>query len=313
MAVRDKKMNRKKGYVTVATGNEKYYKMAADLYLSYKVRGKGKCPFAIICDRENEYTKVFDDVILVQEYTRSTVDKLLMKYSPYDETIFMDTDILVLDDIDNLWEVFKDEDDVSVFGNTLPLDSQNGWFTYEGSGKYKSQIKYLISMNGGIYYFRKGEKADRVIQQAFDLIEDYSSIDFKYFSQPQDEPLMAMSMVLNECKPCTTHYDMIILPACDKKVTTDYLGNVYEGKMKSPAKFIHFSARRTELFLYNYLNEINHQDESWKNKYNYRSMWKKYMPEDVKFRTYHICGSILRKMGLNSFVDNLKKKIRSKG
>lgn len=35
-----------RGFVTVATGDEKYYKMAADLLLSYRTRGQGACPFA---------------------------------------------------------------------------------------------------------------------------------------------------------------------------------------------------------------------------------------------------------------------------
>lgn len=304
-------MNKRRGFVTVATGDEKYYKMAADLYLSYKGRGKGEYPFAIICDRENSYTDVFDDVVLVENFRKSTVDKLLMKNSPYEESIFMDTDILVLENIDDLWEIFKEQDDVSVFGCTLPLDSQNGWFTYEGSGKYKSQIKYLISMNGGIYYFRKSEKSEKVFSKAFDLIEDYSTIDFKYFSQPQDEPLMAMSMVLNGCVPCDKSYDMIILPACAKSISTDYLGNVYEGKKRSKAKFIHFSTRRTELFLYNYLNEINHHEEIWRSRKNYWKVKKRYVIEDFKFNIYHNCGAILRKIGLDNIVDSVKKKIRS--
>ncbi len=306
-------MNREKGFVTVATGDEKYYKMAADLYLSYKGRGKGKYPFAIICDRENEFTAVFDDVVLASEFRKSTVDKLLMKNSPYEETIFMDTDILILDNIDDLWDVFKDRDDVSAFGCTLPLDSTKGWFTYEGSGKYKSQIEYLISMNGGIYYFRRSEKSESVFSKAFDLIEEYSTIDFKYFSQPQDEPLMAMSMVLNNCKPCDIAYDMIILPACRKKVSTDYLGNVYEGKRNSKAKFIHFSTARTILFMYNYLNAVNHHDEDWKKRKNYCSMKAKYLLKDLKFNMYHNSGAVLRNIGLDSIVEKLKRIIKRKG
>ena len=171
-------MDKKRGFITVATGNEKYYELAANLYLSYKTRGNGAYPFAIICDRENEYTKCFDDVILAQDIHRSTVDKLLMRYSPYEESIFLDADILVLQNIDDLWDVFADQDDVSVFGCTLPLDSQLGWFTYEGSGKYKSQVRFLISMNGGLYYFRRSLRSEAIFQKALEIIDDYREIDF---------------------------------------------------------------------------------------------------------------------------------------
>lgn len=300
-------MNARKGFVTVATGSDLYYKMAADLLRSYRGRGAGKYPFALICDRENEYTALFDDVILVDEFRKSTVDKLLMRHSPYQESLFLDADILILENIDDLWDVFREADDVSVFGCTLPLDSQAGWFTYEGSGKYKPMVKYLLSMNGGIYYFRKTPRADKIFDDALGVIGDYESIDFKYFDTPQDEPLMAMAMVINQCVPCVESYPMIILPACECKVTTDCKGNVYEGKQQSNAKLIHFSTPRTKLFLYNYLNAINHHPDGWRTYNNFLKTKARFAAADVKFDLYHNVGAILRNCGLGEVVERLKK------
>jgi len=303
-------MDKKRGFITVATGNEKYYELAANLYLSYKTRGNGAYPFALICDRENGYTKCFDDVILARDIRKSTVDKLLMRYSPYEESIFLDADILVLRKIDDLWDVFADQDDVSVFGCTLPLDSQLGWFTYEGSGKFKSQVHFLISMNGGLYYFRRSPRSEAIFQKALEIIDDYRDIDFKYFSTPQDEPLMAMSMVLNDCRPCEAHYDMIILPVCRSKVTTDHRGNVFEGRSLSPARFIHFSTRRTQLFLYHYLNEINHHESGWKTRAHYRAMRRQYVLRDIHFNLCHTGGAILRKLCSERAVYRIKTLVR---
>lgn len=296
-----------KGFVTVATGSDAYYKMAADLLLSYRSRGMGQYPFAIICDRENEYTAMFDDVVLVDNFLRSTVDKLLLRHSPYQETLFLDADILILGKIDDLWDVFRDEDDVSVFGCTLPLDSQDGWFTYEGCGAYRPRVKYMLSMNGGIYYFRKTPRAEKIIEDAYGVMEDYASVDFKYFDTPQDEPLMAMAMVINGCEPCTASYPMIILPACDHKVTADFLGNVYEDGQPSKAKLIHFSSPRTKLFLYNYLNELNHHPGAWKTKGNYLRTKARFAMTDGKFVLYHNAGAILRRSGMGRIVETLKK------
>lgn len=300
-------MERARGFVTVATGSDVYYKMAADLLQSYRGRGRGKYPFAIICDQENEYTAMFDQVVLVSQFRKSTVDKLLLRYSPYQETLFLDADMLILENIDDLWELFRDGDDVSVFGCVQPLDSREGWFTYEGSGKYKPQIRYLISMNGGIYYFRRTERAQKIIDDALAVIEDYDTIDFKYFDTPQDEPLMAMSMVINDCRPCEATYPMLILPACDDRITTDARGNVYEGKRKSNAKLIHFSSPRTRLFLYNYLNEINHHPENWRTKANYLRTKARFAAADAKFDLYHNAGALLRRCGMDRIVEKLKK------
>lgn len=299
-------MEKFRGFATVATGSDVYYKMAADLLRSYRGRGEGKYPFAIICDRENAYTALFDHVVLVTDFRKSTVDKLLLRHSPYQETLFLDADMLVLENIDDLWEVFREADDVSVFGCTLPLDSQDGWFTYEGSGSYKPQIQYLLSMNGGIYYFRRTDRAHKIIDDALAVIDDYDSIDFKYFDTPQDEPLMAMAMVINNCMPCEANYPMLTLPACEEKITVDFGGNVYEGGRRSSAKLIHFSSPRTKLFLYNYLNEINHHPEEWKTKANFLRTKARFAVADVKFDLYHNAGALLRRWGMGDVVKKLK-------
>ncbi|MBE6922633.1 MAG: hypothetical protein E7465_05545 [Ruminococcaceae bacterium] len=300
-------MEEVRGFVTVATGSDHYYKMAADLLLSYRGRGKGEYPFALICDRENEYTALFDHVILVREFRGSTVDKLLMRHAPYQESLFLDADILILENIDDLWDVFRDADDVSVFGQVLPLDSQEGWFTYEGSGKYKPLVRYLLSMNGGIYYFRKTARAEKIFDDALGVMEDYASIDFKYFDTPQDEPLMAMSLVINGCMPCEKEYPMTILPACSHKVTADFSGKVYEDKRPSDAKFIHFSTPRTKLFLYNYLNEINHHPDGWRTRGNFLKTRARFAAADAKFSLYHNAGAVLRRCGMAAVVRGLKR------
>ncbi|MGF0032185.1 hypothetical protein ACQRBN_04375 [Bariatricus sp. SGI.154] len=297
-------MNNLKGFVTVATGNDKYYQLAYNLCLSYRKCGQGKYPFALICDKETKYNSFFDDVVIVEQARHSTLDKMLVKYSPYEKSIFLDADTLIINSIDNLWDIFECQNDVTAFGCKLPLDSRKGWFTYEGSGKYKSQIQYLISMNGGIYYVKKGEVADRVFEKAEELVDEYTSIDFRYFKQPADEPIMAMSMVLNQCEPCDIAYEMIILPAYSKKVTMDYCGNIYEDGKLSSMKLIHFSTPRTKLFLYQYLDEINHTGR--RTKKNYLRVRFKCLPVDIKFDLRHNAGAIMRSIGLSNIVEELK-------
>ena len=298
-------MNTEKGFATVATGDEKYYKLAYNLCVSYRKRGRGIFPFVLICDKDTKYNSYFDDVVIIEDTTHTTLDKMLIRYSPYDETIFFDADTLILDSVDDLWDIFSEQEGVSAFGCKLPLDSQKGWFTFAGSGKYKSQIKYLISMNGGIYYVKKGELAFKVFDKAQELIHEYNTIDFKYFAQPADEPIMAMAMVLNQCTPCDVAYEMLILPASNHKVSTDYLGNIYEDGKLSKIKLIHFSTPRTKNFLYQYLNKVNHSTLHTKRIYFQFKI--KCLPADLKFIFQHSAGAMLRKAGLDSIVDRIKK------
>lgn len=56
-----------RGFCTIATGNEKYYEMAAQLLRSYRKHTKDDIPFAIICDRENKNVLGFDKVVLMEQ------------------------------------------------------------------------------------------------------------------------------------------------------------------------------------------------------------------------------------------------------
>ena len=86
-----------RGFITIATGKSHYYKIAANLLLSYRFFSKNPYPFAIIAEEHNEYTELFDDVIITTEAMRSFTDKfLLLKLCPYDETIFFDAETLNL-------------------------------------------------------------------------------------------------------------------------------------------------------------------------------------------------------------------------
>ena len=84
-----------RGFITIATGREQYYEMAKNLVLSYRLFCDNPLPFAILCDKENEYTKAFDQVILFQPGPRVYFNKFeLLRRCPFDETIFIDADCL---------------------------------------------------------------------------------------------------------------------------------------------------------------------------------------------------------------------------
>ena len=60
----DFEMKQTKGFITVATGKEEYYQLAANLLRSYYLFCKKPLPFAILTDQKNTYTEKFDDVII---------------------------------------------------------------------------------------------------------------------------------------------------------------------------------------------------------------------------------------------------------
>ena len=193
----------KKGFITIATGKEEYYALARNLLRSYRRFCPAPLPFAILADRENEYTAEFDDVIIFPDgASNSYLDKLrLAEFAPYDETIFIDADCLAFGDLNVIFDHFKDADDFACFGRVLPLDDKTGWFEYENLGELKEKVSYVVGLHGGIYYMRKGALSRKVMADAMGFIPNYKQYGFRGKFDLGDEPLVALAMAVNGCHP----------------------------------------------------------------------------------------------------------------
>lgn len=192
-----------KGFITIATGREEYYQLARNLLRSYRYFCKNPLPFAILADRENEFTAEFDDVIIFPEgASNSYLDKLrLAEFAPYDITIFVDADCLAYGNLNVLFDHFSQADDVSCFGRVLPLEDKTGWFTYENLGELREKVSYVVGLHGGIYYLRRGETARKIFGDAMGFIPEYRKYGFRGEFDLGDEPLVALSMAVNHCRP----------------------------------------------------------------------------------------------------------------
>lgn len=192
-----------KGFITIATGKEEYYQLARNLLHSYHYFCKASLPFAILADRENEYTAEFDDVIIFPNgASNSYLDKLcLAEFAPYDTTIFIDADCLAYGDLNVLFDHFKNADAFSCFGRVLPLDDKTGWFEFENLGELQEKVSYVVGLHGGIYYMRKGETARKIFEDAKSFIPEYQKYKFHGKFDLGDEPLVALSMAINNCHP----------------------------------------------------------------------------------------------------------------
>lgn len=192
-----------RGFVTLATGDDHYRRLAANLLRSYRRHCPEPLPFAIITDRETGDTAAFDRVILVESAAGNYLDKLaLYDNLPFDETIFIDADCLAFGDLNAMFRWFASADDVSCHGRILPLTDKSGWFDYENIGKWQEKVKYCVGLHGGVYFIRRGPKAEAVFRRARELALDYDSFRFRgNFPTPGDEPLMALAMAIEGCRP----------------------------------------------------------------------------------------------------------------
>lgn len=190
------------GFVTMATGDERYYRMAVHLLQSYKLYTKKPYKFAIIADKANKYTAEFDDVIIISNAQKSYMDKIrLLENCPYDENIFIDADCLAYDDLNIYWQAFENASDFSAFGKALPLNSKDGWFQQNGTGKYKDMIHFVTHLHGVIYFIRRGDTCLKMLELCYNLIENYNDFDIPFFPNPADESVFALAMAIMNLKP----------------------------------------------------------------------------------------------------------------
>ena len=191
-----------KGFVTIATGDEKYFILAANLLKSYRYFTKERYPFAIITDKENEYTELFDKVVLLKNAEKNYMDKIkLLDSCPFEENIFIDADCLAYKDLNEYWNYFKKADDFSCFGKVLPLDSENGIFRKEDVAEYSDKIKFVTHLHGVIYFIRRSKKCKQLLETCLDIIDNYSKYYFKGFEDPSDESVFALAMAVHNLRP----------------------------------------------------------------------------------------------------------------
>lgn len=296
-----------RGFVTIATGAERYFDIARNLLWSYRQFALEKYPFTIICDRENEYTAEFDDVILLKEAHCNYLDKLqLYKYLPYDETIFIDADSLAYGDLDEWWDIFKDAADFSLFGYAwTDLKSGRGWFVPDGKGEFKDRISFIPDFNGGIYYMRRSERCRKVFDLANYFAENFSKYSFNGFTTPADEPCLALAMAVEQCMPLDIKEKGLVFAPKKKDIELDICKPLafYHGKNCEEGylvNLIHWSNYRTKLALY---------------KFEVRKLTalRKHKTEEIIYRLfyrYKIKYYMLTILNINAYMVRAVNKIR---
>jgi hypothetical protein len=151
----------RRGYLTMAVRSEHYLEMAVDMALS--LREHTELPVAIAVDDvlgpvvSARYTSVFDSVVAVPP---RFLDGRALKYgcaeaSPFEETIFVDADCVVLGRLDRLVDALAN-DDFAMLGEQLTTDDDqmhHGFSTRALMTRFG--LDRYLKTNSGLFCFRK--------------------------------------------------------------------------------------------------------------------------------------------------------------
>ena len=182
-----------KGIVVLAQNNntDNYVDQACLLAMSLKVHNSNT-PISIITNDKvpSEYTKLFDKIISIPfndaaEDAEWKVENRWKIYhaSPYDETIVMDTDMLVLQNIDVWWD----------FLSNYELFFTSKVFTYRGveadTAYYRKTFiaNNLPNLFAGFHYFKKCEFAQEFYTWLELVMQNWESF-YEQQLEPNNRP-----------------------------------------------------------------------------------------------------------------------------
>jgi hypothetical protein len=192
----------RQGYVTIATGAQRYMDMAVVLGLSLKTFDS-KRPACLIHDDHVTLPpfvkRIFDETISItidHRYSGCMNKIRLYEYSPFDHTMFVDADcVLMKSQIDSYWSGCAGK------GFTLPggARSTGYWEDLDIEATCKRfDCPYVAVMNSGTLYFERGRTAEQLFKEVDRLycnhLDELRRLHRNQPGQYADEPFFGVAM-----------------------------------------------------------------------------------------------------------------------
>lgn len=183
-----------RGVLTIAIGR-RYRDMALSLARSLWLFNPNE-RIAIVTDDCDQFSSLVGPLIIVP-YNASFGTGVRQKmhldyYTPFEQTLFIDSDCLVFGSLKNIWEDCA-KVNFGVFGDDI-TDLRSWWYFKEASATFLAKFPKIPRFNGGLYYFLKNMEAAAVFSQARNFAEEYSKSGLASFrSEVPDEPCYAVA------------------------------------------------------------------------------------------------------------------------
>jgi hypothetical protein len=191
----------KEGIITIAIG-KKYISQAKYLALSALLNAP-HIMRAVITDKPEALVKCYDFVIPYNaEYGDPFATKTrLYLYTPFERTLYMDADSLIINNIDFYWNYL--EDNPFVYNGSLITEGE--WYFNIKEIIKQTDVKWLPLFNSGMFLFKKNIITKQVFDTAYDYLihqnERGMAVEFFRGKMLPDEPFLAIALAKNNVKP----------------------------------------------------------------------------------------------------------------
>jgi hypothetical protein len=157
-----------RGVLTLAYGPDPYIRMAEGVARSIRLRNP-EARLAVVTDRDSASLRRCFDVIIPLEprYGPGLAQKLhLDLYSPFQRTLYLDSDCLVFRDIELLWNQFRGFEGLGLFG--VPLAPGELHYAITDQKRFLAELglSRMIMTNTGVLYFDASPDTTKAFETA---------------------------------------------------------------------------------------------------------------------------------------------------
>lgn len=263
LSLKQKQQKLGKGILTLAHGKPRYLNMAKTLAMSLQLHND-RIPRAVITDSSDpDLSRLYHICIPFRpEFGTGVQQKIYLdQYSPFEETIFIDSDCIVVNNIENLWHIFAN---VS-FGVVGRQIFDGYWFMDVSKVLSHFGLDSIPKFNGGLYYFKSNDQADAIFKSAREILQNYRQLELREFRGSQaDEPIIAIALALHGIHAIKDYKRSIMCTPIGLRgpLKIDALSGFCQfnkGKVEVNPAVVHFCGTLTdgfyEGFLYKYRRE----------------------------------------------------------
>jgi hypothetical protein len=185
------------GILTMAWGHKKYIRQAENLAISLKINSP-QYKIALVTDNISIKSHFFDFLIpLDKSFGEGVIQKLYFdKYSPFQETLFIDSDCIVCRSIDEEVSKIRKYNFSPVCERYLGLDGYDSYINDIKIPINALKVSTIPKFNGGVYFFKKNSSAALIFENARELLKRKHELGIKNFDRhgPGEETLYALSL-----------------------------------------------------------------------------------------------------------------------
>jgi len=202
-----------RGILTFAFGAAEYLEMAKSLARSLMIHSP-EIPRAIITDAADDadLRRYFDVRVPVNmDFGSPLVQKLFLdRYTPFSSTLFIDSDCLVVTDVDQMWRHFG----ALPFGIPgavrLRRGDQDPLFDVDFILDY-FKLQEVSKFNSGMIYFDSSDVSKSIFRTARELQSRHLELRFR--EGDQDEALLEVAMAINGVQAFSDDGETMLTPA----------------------------------------------------------------------------------------------------